>query len=218
MTRDKALKLLRLKMLLPIHALWFVIIFAGCFLSGIGFSIAASPFEKTENVISASTHENIAMLQFALIKNLEKLAFITPANEIGDYYSLADGIFDIGFSHALDELLIRAQIHAGKAKPDIIRKFNDERLREIEKYMKDQSLEEADISLIILNLQGLLNDPSNIFKDNSSPYQADIDDIIATTNNPNDWLIQADEDAKDPDYYIFPELTDEELKKLGIKK
>jgi len=217
MTRDKALKLLRLKIPFSMPALVFFIIFGGYFISGSGFSIGASPTEKTESFISPSPSKNVKKLQVALIKNLEKLALIMPANEIGSYLGKPDGIIDVGLSQALEELLFRAQLHAGKDKADLAKKFNKERLREIQKYMKDQGMDDANISLIILSLQTLLNDPSDIFRNNYIPNLADIDDIVATTTNPNAWMLEANEDAKDPDYYVFPPLSEEYLKRLRIE-
>lgn len=211
MTRDKALKLFRLKSPFSMTPLVSFMVCAVFFISGID-----SSFGDHHSHRKHSPHnENVATLQNLLIKNGVLLGLRTPANEIGDYFGKVDGFFDKGVSQVLEELLVRAQIHVGKSKEEITSDFTMKGLQEIQEYMDYAYLDHSDMELFNAVMQEFLTTNSEFFATYYRPGNTDVKELkenLFYKKERKEWIKEAERLANDPDsgYFDFPELSDEQ--------
>lgn len=101
----------------------------------------------------ADQSDYLKTVRDTLLAEREKLGLSTPAAQIGTRGS--SGAIDSGMSSALEQLVLLAQLHAGRNEDDITRGYSDGTISLVRQYMADRGVDTNTIDKFTGSIQAL---------------------------------------------------------------
>lgn len=97
--------------------------------------------------------DNLKTVRDTLLAERERLGIRVPAGQIGTSGSTAP--IDAGMSHALEQLVMLAQLHSGRSEGDITRGYSEGTINLVRQYMADRGVPVESIDRFTASIQAL---------------------------------------------------------------